>query len=118
MPNLEKLQRKVAKKFLDSISDEMPTVEEVLSDPKHAKVPRQTIALACVAERMVSVALDRKNIEPIMEYMERLPKEYELLFIKALARTNPDTITHKRIGKWCEDNAQLLMLFAANSRRA
>lgn len=89
--------------FLD-----IPSIRDILADPKGAKVPKGPAALFAV-----STAIARKaaatTFAAILDYAQRLPKEFEILTaVDAVKRDKKLAETSAYVG-WCSRNADVVM---------
>lgn len=86
----------------------MPDLAEVLKDPATCRLPNtDCMALFCYK---AAFAATPANIGKIIQYIDRLPKEFSHTFMKAAVNRNAKLITNDDVGKWAQGNAQLLML--------
>lgn len=95
--------------FFSVIAD-IPSIDEVIDDPDGAKVPEdnkvaQLYALSTGLARMAT----RKNIEPIVRYVSRLPREFEVVAMTDAIR-NGTLSTTKALTNWAASNAGELIL--------
>jgi len=66
-------------------ADQLPTWEETIKDPKHAKVPTSPGACAIVMFGAIS-RVDKDTIAPFMEYLERFEAEWQAVFAINIAK--------------------------------
>lgn len=73
---------------------ELPTIEGILLDPKHAAIPKDTGALWAVSMALASYATE-DNFDRVCMYAERLPQEFGIACVRDATRRNADVLkTH------------------------
>lgn len=91
------------------VADELPTIEEILKDPKKAKAPERLDAAYAGVQLCLHHA-DAKNIDPIWEWTERLPLELQTSAAKSmLERSGGQLLNSPRLGKWIAKNRALVL---------
>lgn len=84
--------------FLDETAN-LPTLEEIVSDPEGAKMP-DSPSRRHVVVTMLADGANKQNITAIMQYAGRLPREFEQLFMVDTLNRAPELKTHKSIEAW------------------
>jgi hypothetical protein len=87
---------------------EMPKFQEIVTNPKKAKVPDAADAQMLVCYTLAA-RVDNKTIGPVMQYIERMPQEFTITFGKAAVKRDRELINTKEFGGWCSRNASLMM---------
>ena len=92
------------------IGDQLPSLESIKNDPDNAKVPTSSSAVCMVVYRTLS-AMGADWIDAWMDYMERLDKEAQGMFVNGVKHAK---YTHRRVvmtnakyTKWCMENNHL-----------
>ena len=67
-------------------SDQLPTWEATIKDPKHTKIPASPGACAIVVFGAIS-RVDKQTIAPFMEYLERFDAEWQAVFAIQIAKS-------------------------------
>lgn len=62
------------------IFNELPSIEGILKDPKNAPVPTSPDVLFATSAKLLSLT-DKKNVAKIYDFVQRMPKDYEIAFI-------------------------------------
>lgn len=93
------------------LGQEMPKYEDIVNNPMNAKLPKQPDAQMLVCYRLAANVND-KDVNPVVDYIERLPKEFSVTFAKSAARRDPSLVNTKRFGTWCTTNASLMSAIA------
>ena len=92
--------------FVRLIKD-LPTVDSVLLDPKKTRLPESPAAQYALAP-----ALDAKattgNFARIMEYIERMPTEFQVLFMRSALRRDERLTGTKTFADWGIKNEGVL----------
>lgn len=88
--------------------DKLPTLEEIIKDPKAAKCPDE-LSAAWAAVQMALHFADGKNIDPIWTYTERLPREVQVAAAKSLLeRSGSALLNSPNMIKWIHKNKALI----------
>jgi len=89
------------------LRQDMPTYEEILEKPGSVKVPGKPDAAMLVCYNLAH----RVKIEeagPVIEYVNRLPAEFSVIFAKAAVARDPKLIATAGFAKWIAKNASLM----------
>ena len=93
--------------YIKQIKD-LPTVDQVLLDPEATKLPERP-----AGKYAMVTALDEKatpnNFGRIMKYVERMDKEFQVIFVRACARANDKICNTKEYMNWGTANADVLL---------
>jgi hypothetical protein len=85
---------------------DLPSIEEIVKNPSGTKVPTKADAHMLVAFRLAAL-VKKETAEPIIEYMQRLPKEFAVPFAKTAVHREKSLMTTKAFHNWCVKNASL-----------
>ena len=97
------------------MSTGMPSVAQVVGDPLKTPLPSPDCChLFCYN---AAFAATNANIPNLIKYVDRLPKEYAMTFMRAAINKNSKLIVNKDVGAWAQKNAQLLMLLNKYAHR-
>lgn len=86
---------------------EMPKYEEIIADPAKVKVPAKPDACMLVCYSLAH-RVNVEDADAVIEYMDRLPKEFGVIFGKAAVQRDPRLVTTKGMVKWIKNNASLM----------
>jgi len=87
------------------IYQSLPTIEQILNDPKTGwKVPTE-ISEQYAITTMLSHNITKTNVDIIMTAIERLPIEFQVITLKDIYSRQPDLKDHLRIQKWVSKHA-------------
>jgi hypothetical protein len=85
----------------------LPNLDQVLMNPKTSKVPTEPATLYALATGLAARAtLD--NMERVVQYIERVPKEFQVLTIRDCTLRNQDLAFTKAFNNWSVKNADLI----------
>ena len=93
-----------------SLFDQLPKHDEIMNDPKNAKVPTTASGVVMVVDRAIAT-MTREFINPWMDYLERLDKEAQGLFTMQIR--NPKyakqgmVMSNAKFTQWCVANNYL-----------
>jgi hypothetical protein len=89
------------------LGHEMPSIDDIIKDPKKTKVPSKPDACILVTYNLAARITD-KNAGPIITYMERLPKEFGVTFAKAACRREATLVYNDDFVAWSDRNSTLM----------
>lgn len=96
--------------------DDMVTIEEILENPKQARIPeRLDVAWAVVQMLLGHVTV--RNFEKLFTYVDRLPKEMQITCVSGMLHRVPDLALQSGYSAWARANKDLLMAAFAADRR-
>jgi hypothetical protein len=87
---------------------ELPKFQEIVDNPKKCKMPDSPDAQMLVCYSL-AYRVDEKTIEPVMEYVKRMPAEFTVVFGKSAVARKRDLINTKAFSKWCSENSSLML---------
>lgn len=90
-----------------TLEREMPKYEDIIADPKGTKIPEKPDASMLVCYNLAH-RVTLEEAEPVIEYMNRLGKEFGVIFGKAAVQRDPKLVQSKGMIKWIKDNASLM----------
>jgi hypothetical protein len=95
------LSEGVAREFIayTEMMTSLPNINQIIKDPKNLPIDNDPALLYAVSH-MVSAKIDDTNIEPLMDYLERLPIEFMTISVKAAIKRNADIFDLPRIKSW------------------
>lgn len=90
---------------------ELPPYAKILADPKGVKVPTKPDALMLVAYNLAH-RVTLEEIGPIVQYVERMPKEFAVTFINAACKRENKIVATAPVQKWALENSSLMASIA------
>ena len=90
-------------------SDQLPSWEDTIKDPKHTKVPESAGACAIVVYGAIA-KVEKETITPFMQYLERFDPEWQACFAINIARSQKQAVAFscKAFSDWVAKNEDLL----------
>lgn len=100
------LSEGVAREFLSfcKIHTQIPQIPQIVANPDKAKVPEEPSMLYALTGSIGNNANDT-NITPLMEYVDRLPVEFQVVTLREVVRRNKALMGHATIQKWIAKSA-------------
>lgn len=93
--------------FVASIAD-MPNIDSILMDPENAKLPGTQAVMHAVVTTLESKTTV-SNFARLMKYTKRLPREIQVVFVRAVIKKNPAIENTKEYMAWGLSNQDILM---------
>ncbi len=90
---------------------EVPTIEEIMANPKTARVPEGQHAPAMLYAVATSLArhLSGKTAKVLMQYIERIPEEFGVLAVRDALVRDTDLRKVAEVKAWAARNASLII---------
>jgi hypothetical protein len=89
---------------------EMPKFEDIVAKPTEVRVPTKPDALMLVAYNL-PYRVSEETIAPAMDYVTRMPKEFQFIFAKSACKRNNRIAVHPAMGPWIKANATTINIF-------
>lgn len=70
-----------------TVVDKLPTWEQIVRDPKNAKMPEDTVA-KCILVFSALAKVEKDTLSAWMEYVQRMDKEWQALFATSAMKSN------------------------------
>jgi hypothetical protein len=90
------------------IASTLMTPEEVLLRPTTTPIPSEPAALFAMTGAM-SEATTKENIERVAQYIERMPKEFQLMYFLDTQKKTPAVKMTKTFINWATRNANVML---------
>lgn len=103
------LSEGVAREFLIfcRVYRELPKISEILDDPGRIAVPNEPSILYAMSGTLAGSA-KVENINPLMRYVCRLPKEFQVITLREILRRHKELQKTPAIVDWITDNGEQL----------
>lgn len=90
-------------------SDQLPTKDYVLANPKTAPIPTSPAAQSIIMFGGISW-VDKETMTPFMEYVERFPAEWQAVFCINIAKSSKQGMAfqNRKFSEWVAKNQDLL----------
>ena len=92
------------------LDNTLPTFASIVASPETAKAPKSGAALCLVVSKVLGNVM-KENMDSIMTYLDRLPREAQALFARGIMSANcpkrPIAVTNRLFTEWCIKNGFL-----------
>lgn len=95
-----------------ALRDKIPSVNAIIADPDGTEVPKETDKQMFVVFNMADKA-DKKNIAPLVRYMQRLPSDMAVSFYRNALTRDKSLMSCREFGDWAVANKQLLAVVSS-----
>jgi hypothetical protein len=94
------------------LGHELPKFSDIIADPANAPLPKAPDA------RMLSIyelssRVDAKTAKPVLQYVDRFPKEFAATFAKSTCQRIPELIMTDAFSNWATKNATIVSMMHA-----
>lgn len=95
----------VATEYQGFVRDEatLPDIKVILATPEKAPVPTEPATQHAVVSRLEAVTTN-KNIGTVLKYMQRVNKEFEVIWMKACTERDKSLIETSVVTSWLQQN--------------
>lgn len=95
------------------MADELPSFEEIVSNPESAHVPGDGRMDAIYAiSQTCAYRVTKETALPVFKYITRFPEENQIATLKTATARNPEIVSNPDFYKWIQKNQKLLMAVA------
>lgn len=94
---------------------EMPKYEDILANPSKVKVPTKPDAMMLICYQLAHM-ITVKDAAPVVEYMERLPKEFAVTFATTACKRQAQLVQTPSFAKWARENSALMAAITTAGR--
>jgi len=91
----------VAREFYayTQIFEDLPTIKEIIANPFNASIGNEKSAKFAITG-LVSSKMTKSNSEKLMQYLNRLPVEFQIICMKGLAKRTSSYYTFSGVAEW------------------
>jgi hypothetical protein len=95
----------VAREFLGylKVFKDLPDIADIIAAPNSIAVPTQPDTLYALTGQIATEA-DHKNIDHLVEYLDRFPKEFQVIGLKELIKVDASFIATPALSNWIANN--------------
>ena len=95
------LSEGVAREFLGfcKIDQDLPKIPQIVDNPEGIKVPEEPSILFALTGSIGHNA-SKDNLGQLMKYVNRLPKEFQVVTLREVVRRNTANLAHEAVQKW------------------
>jgi hypothetical protein len=97
-----------------TLGNELPSFDDIIANPSKTRVPSRADAQMIVVYELAA-RVEEEMMNPVVEYIERFPKEFSVSFAKAACRRDPDLLNTPAITRWCATNHSLMTAISDRS---
>lgn len=90
------------------VFDDLPQLDVLIKNPLTAQLPNEPSALYAVAG-FIAHKINDKNIDSLVQYVERLPVEFQVISLSGAIKNNPALISNTQVKQWVSRNAQRML---------
>jgi len=91
---------------------ELPKIEAIIAAPDKAKLPGAPDAQMLTVYKLAALT-DKTNIDPIIQYVGRLPADFSITYAKSLCTRDPMFVATPAMLAWCKQNSAIMATMAA-----
>jgi len=95
---------------------EMPKYEDIVKNPSTVKVPQKPDAQMLVCYSLAH-QIKVKDASAVVEYMERMPKEFAVTFATTACKKQPALVAEPAFDKWARQNSSLMAAIAFSMKQ-
>ena len=99
------------------VQREMPKYADIVKNPSGVKVPTKPDAQMLVCYQLAH-EIKAKDAAAVVEYVERLPKEFAVTFATTACKKSPMLVAEPAFDKWARQNSSLMAAIALSSKRS
>lgn len=89
------------------LENELPKYEAIVKDAKGTKIPEKPDAQMLLCYNLAH-RVTPKDADPVIEYVQRMPKDFAVTFVKSAASRDASLIVTPGFRDWIKSNAALL----------
>jgi len=87
---------------------DLPTAAEILKDPTKVKVPSRPDGQYAVSSMLLEHTT-AKTVKAVMDYINRLPVEFHVFFLRSVLSRNRSLCNDPAVQKWLRENSKLVL---------
>jgi len=85
------------------IFDELPTIEEIISDPINSKLSSKPAVMYAIGS-LISYHITNNNAEQLFKYVDRMPLEFQIILLRQAFIKTPSLISSPSLTNWIKVN--------------
>ena len=95
------LSEGVAREFIGftKIDNDLPKISQIVQSPNSVRVPDEPSVLFALTGS-ISHHADKTNLEPLITYVKRLPKEFQVVALRETVRRRKELVGHPAMQEW------------------
>jgi len=99
----------VAREFYGycQVADRLPSIEQICKSPATVPVPDEP-SISWMLTGALGHHANGKNIDPIMQYVERIPREFQIIAMREIIKRTPKLLQSTSVDRWVALNGHTL----------
>lgn len=95
------LSEGIAREFIGftKIDNDLPKISQIVQSPNSVRVPDEPSVLFALTGS-ISHHADKTNLEPLITYVKRLPKEFQVVALRETLRRRKELVGHPAMQEW------------------
>lgn len=95
------LSEGVAREFVGfmKIGKDLPTIPQIVANPTATLIPEEPSVLYAITGSIGHNA-NKENLGPLIQYVNRLPKEFQVVTLREVVRRKKELLAHPDLQKW------------------
>ena len=94
--------------FVRNIAD-MPNIDKILLTPDSVEVPTEKLSILYALTTTLAMRTQQNNFDRVMKYITRMPKEFQIVYVKDAVRIDDKICNTASFQKWVIDNADVMV---------
>ncbi|WP_020095715.1 ATP-binding protein [Methylobacterium sp. 285MFTsu5.1] len=90
------------------LEKEMPLYADILANPTSVKLPKDNPAAQMLICYQLAARVTETEAKAVITYVDRMPKEFAVLFAKAACKRDPSLVDTDDFGDWALENSSLM----------
>lgn len=90
------------------LEKEMPKYADILANPTSVKLPKDNPAAQMLICYQLAARVTEPEAKAVITYVDRMPKEFAVLFAKAACKRDPSLVDTDDFGDWALENSSLM----------
>lgn len=90
------------------LEKEMPKYTDILANPATVKLPKDNPAAQMLICYQLAARVTEQDCKAVITYVDRMPKEFAVLFAKAACKRDPMLVDTDEFGDWALENSSLM----------
>ena len=92
----------VGRKFVAFVKqyESLTTMEQIVKNPQGAKMPGDNPSVIYAIAGMIGGQTTKENLTPVMEYIERMPMEFQVVTLRNVFGRNPELGNEAVVNTW------------------
>lgn len=93
--------------FTETLVD-LPSIKQIIASPLKIEIDNKPSLLHAVSH-LIAANLTEDNIDPLMQYVNRLPVEFQTITLQNVLHKHRDLLNHESIQAWIIEKGEMLL---------